>query len=71
MWRGLFRLWVVGAALWAGVLGFLTFGPIGPNLNSFSENMTSYVQVAVIPPIIILAIGFMLRWAFGGFSRNS
>ena len=68
MWRGLFRLWVVVSVLWAGFLGFLIFGPVGPHINSFAEDMSSYLQVAIVPPIIILVVGFMLRWVVKGFS---
>jgi len=65
MGRGLFRLWLVATALWAGFWLFVLMYDSRPNA------LEIYLQVALLPPAVILIIGLMLRWAFKGFSRRN
>jgi hypothetical protein len=65
MRRGLFRLWLVGTILWAGLIFFLMSYDSRPEAGAIAA------EVAFVPPGIIFVIGVMLMWAFRGFSRDN
>jgi hypothetical protein len=59
MSKGLFRLWIVGTVVWSV-----------PVFLIFREDMPSPADAllpALVPPLIVLAIGAGLVWALRGF----
>jgi hypothetical protein len=65
MRRVLFRLWVVGTVVWAAFI-FLAASD-----DTRTDASAIATKAALVPPAVIFAIGAMLVWAFGGFSRNN
>ena len=75
--RGLFRLWVLFAALWVAGCGlysiayfsspFWVSADVGRAL--LLTQITAFVGMAVIPPAMLFAIGFALLWAARGFRQ--
>jgi hypothetical protein len=63
MARGLFRLWLVAAVLWAA------FWLVVVIFDNHRQDAL-YLGFALVPPAVIFIIGLMLRWAFKGFSRH-
>jgi len=60
--RGLFRLWLVGAALWVLAVAFVNYDEI--------EDLASLGRVAATAisiPLAILGFGTALVWALSGF----
>jgi hypothetical protein len=60
--RGLFRLWIVGAALWVLAVAFVNYDEI--------EDLASLGRVAAIAfgiPLAILALVAAPLWALSGF----
>ena len=74
--RGLFRLWLVLSVLWIGGVVCLTWHDLQlPRSGPFNDLIADAVigrgiKVALIPPVVILAIGSALVWAFKGFRRT-
>jgi hypothetical protein len=73
--RGLFRLWLVLSVLWIGGVATVTWqafpvdvpewaGPAGPVQR---EAIRTGAEMALIPPVLVLALGSSLIWAFRGF----
>jgi len=65
MWRVLFRLWAIGAAISIGLLLLISSSDSRPNALSI------YLEAALVPAGAVLVLGIALRWAFGGFQRNN
>jgi hypothetical protein len=63
--RGLFRLWLVLSAMWVGFWGW----PLLYMMNEWArpERHDAIIATLLIPPLIVLAIGAALVWAFRGF----
>ena len=62
MRRGLFRLWIVGAALWVLAVAFVNYDDI--------EDWASLGRVAAIAlgiPLAVLALVAAPLWALSGF----
>ncbi len=57
--KGLFWFWAVGSVLWATFIGLL--------LRDSSEEVVQVIALG--PPLVILAIGSVLVWAFRRFRR--
>ena len=64
MWRALFRLWVVGSILWAGFLFFVA------SSDSRPDAWIIYGRAALVPPVLILILSLILRWALKAVSRS-
>lgn len=62
MSRGFFRLWVVASAVWVAVTVLALFHDNRPDALQIT------LEASLVPPAILLALGFMLRWALTGFS---
>jgi hypothetical protein len=63
--RGLFRFWIVGAALWVLAVAFINYDEI--------EDLASLGNVAAIAfgiPLAILGFGTALVWALSGFDAT-
>jgi hypothetical protein len=63
--RGLFRLWIVGAALFVLAVAFITYDEI--------EDWASLARVAIFAfsiPLAILGFGTSLLWALTGFDAQ-
>jgi hypothetical protein len=63
--RGLFRLWIVGSALFVLAVAFLSYGDI--------EDWASLARVAAIAlgiPLAVLGFGTALVWALSGFDAE-
>lgn len=65
MARGMFRLWLVASVLW------ISFAFLGSSGDSRPDAVTILLEIALVPPGVILIIGLMLGWAFKGFSRRA
>ena len=66
--RGLFRLWLVFLVLWIGAVGVVLWwawdwGDEGPELDYWLRAGV----LAFAPPVLVLALGSALVWAFRGF----
>lgn len=65
MRRGLFRLWIVGAALWVLAVAFINYDEI--------EDWASLARVAAFAlsiPLAVLGFGTALVWALTGFDAQ-
>jgi hypothetical protein len=63
--RGLFRLWIVGAALWVLAVAFINYDEI--------EDWASLARVAAFAlsiPLAVLGFGTALVWALTGFDAQ-
>jgi hypothetical protein len=65
MGRGFFRLWIVLTLVWGAFIIF-AFG-----YDTRPDAFAIAAKAILIPSIIVLAIGFLLRWALRGFSHRS
>jgi hypothetical protein len=67
--RMLFRLWIVGSALWlAYFIGGMLLNPPGPP-PVLPHVLGILVAFGVIPALGVLMVGAGFVWAFGGFDR--
>jgi hypothetical protein len=64
MARGLFRLWLVGTAVWVALSMFVE------GYDGRPDALEIYLKAALVPPAIILLLGAMLFWAIKGFRRT-
>ena len=68
--RGLFRIWLLGAVVWTGLIYlFMQKSPATDcRLDCDAEG---YWKQAILwgLPLIVLAIGSLMRWALLGFRR--
>lgn len=58
MRRIMFRLWIVGSALWFAFILLVLWHDSRPDAGVIAA------QAALVPPAVIFAIGAMLSWAF-------
>ena len=66
--RGLFRLWLVLSVLWIGGVGVMTWLDVTSRSRGLAWADTWFASVvAVVPPVLLLALGSALVWAFRGF----
>jgi hypothetical protein len=81
--RGLFRLWIVGTVLWVAYIGMTVALPawreahcdpsddpfcgLGP--KSQHDGVWDLANTALDPPLVVLAIGSVMVWAFRGFRK--
>jgi hypothetical protein len=79
--RGLFRLWLILSVLWIGgvsVVTWLTVPEVATwltfdnSIGMFDDLIAKAaiqrgVKIALIPPVLVLALGSALVWAFRGF----
>ena len=77
--RGLFRLWIVLSAIYIATVIVLGWAPVEYEIDRWRQNPSSgdpgqligsLFGIALIPPLIVLAIGAALVWAFSGFARS-
>jgi hypothetical protein len=69
-WRvGLLRLWVVATAIWIVSLATLNwvFSRFDSVLYWARTELPDIAGWLFIPPIVVLAVGASLAWAFHGF----
>ena len=66
--RGLFRLWLGVSGLWVVLVGG-TFWFIGLPAREDAANIV--VFFVLVPPLVLLALGYFLVWVAKGFQNNN
>jgi hypothetical protein len=66
--RGLLRLWAVTAVLWVLSVGVIQLTVFGSNYLDFVE-FAGLLVIAFIPPLFLLALGYIGLWVGRGFRR--
>jgi hypothetical protein len=61
--RGLFRLWLVLSVVWIGG----AFVVMAYKTRELLEWLLASSVVGIVPPLLVLALGSALVWAFRGF----
>jgi hypothetical protein len=56
--RGLFRVWLVAAALWVAFCW---------SISDSIDLLVSHMQTVTYPPLVVLAVSTSLIWAVRGF----
>ena len=83
--RGLLRLWAIAAVLWVGVIVYSAVKTVGDDMagSILAEKlygiprgeydilslMFSFSALAFIPPLLLLALGYIGLWVGRGFRR--
>ncbi len=83
--RGLLRLWAVAAVLWVGFVVYAIVKSVGDDIarSILAEKLYGYPQrkidilfymsfysaLAFIPPLLLLALGYIGLWVGRGFRR--
>jgi hypothetical protein len=63
--RGLFRLWLVGSALFVLAVAFVNYDEID-DLASFGRVAATAISI----PLAMVALGASLLWALSGFAAE-
>ena len=65
--RGLFRLWLVMAAIWVCLMWLLLHDAKWAFPEAAPSALEPWMLAAAIPPLIVFAVGAALCWAIRGF----
>ena len=67
--RGLLRLWAVVTVLWVLSFGFWALDKSGFKFNLDFGEFVGLLMILSIPPLILLALGYVGLWVGRGFRR--
>ena len=67
--RGLLRLWAVAAVLWVLSFGLWALFMSGFKFNLDFGEFVGLLMILSIPPLILLALGYIGLWVGRGFRR--
>ncbi|MBD0271365.1 MAG: hypothetical protein ICV73_05490, partial [Acetobacteraceae bacterium] len=65
--RGLMRAWLFVSVPWAVFFVGLALVTLTQESNVRGSEAESFLAVALLPPLALLATGFSLRWVLMGF----
>jgi len=68
--RGLFRLWIVGTALFVLAIAFISYSEIKAHAEVPWAKLEMCAAIAFGIPLAVLIIGASLVWAFTGFAAK-
>ena len=68
--RGLFRLWIVGSALFVIAVAFISYSEIKSYAEVPWAKLEMCATIAFGIPLVVLVLGSSLVWAFSGFAAK-
>lgn len=71
--RGLLRLWALATVLWVAAMAYIFYGG-WPSEHWPRYLVTDHIRAmavsAIIPPVVLFALGWAVLWVARGFSRR-
>ena len=68
--RSLFRLWIVGSALFVIAVAFICYSEIKSHAEVPWPKLEMCATIAFGIPLAVLVLGASLVWAFSGFAEK-